>query len=257
MPCAGAKGVSLILTRKMCCATDIGTVRRTNQDSVAVFPDLNLAVLADGMGGHSAGEVASRKAIEVVRNAMIKGERIEDAVRQANAAVLALAEENLEYSGMGTTLVAAWYDGLKVTIVNVGDSRFYRFRKGLIKQITVDQTVAQELRDSGVEHRNGKHISSFEHVLTSALGIQEECNIDVINDVVQPGDVHLICSDGLTGVLGDELIAGMLTKHENALEDMVQTLFSAALIRKAHDNITAVIVQSDLVNEIRDDSSSF
>jgi serine/threonine protein phosphatase PrpC len=236
----------LKLTRRMCCATDIGTVRKTNQDSVAVFPDLNLAVLADGMGGHSAGEVASRKAIEVVRDAMIQGERIEDAVLQANAEVLALSEDNLEYSGMGTTLVAAWYDGLKVTIVNVGDSRLYRFRNGAIKQLTVDQTVAQELRDSGVEHRNGKHISSFEHVLTSALGIQETCNMDVRIDVVQPGDVHLICSDGLTGVLDDQSITGMLIKHEDELEDMVQTLFSAALIREAPDNISAIIVQSDL-----------
>ncbi len=244
-----------MLSRKMCCATDIGTVRKSNQDSVAVFPELNLAILADGMGGHSAGEVASRKAIEVVRDAMIEGESIEDAVLKANAEVLALSEDNLEYSGMGTTLVAAWYDGLKVTIVNVGDSRLYRFRKGTIEQLTVDQTVAQELRDSGVEHRNGKHISSFEHVLTSALGIQEDCNIDVSSDVVRPGDVHLICSDGLTGVLDDEMIEGMLIKHEDALEDMVQTLFSAALIREAHDNISAAIIQSDIARPRMDDSS--
>lgn len=254
---AGAKGVLLMLSRKMCCATDIGTVRKSNQDSVAVFPHLNLAILADGMGGHSAGEVASRKAIEVVRNAMIKGERIEDAVLKANAAVLALAEDNLEYFGMGTTLVATWYDGLKVKIVNVGDSRLYRFRKGKLKQLTVDQTVAQELRDSGVEHKNGKHVSSFEHVLTSALGIQEDCNIDVSNDVVQPGDVHLICSDGLTGVLDDEMIEGILIKHEDSLEDMVQTLFSAALIREAPDNISAALIQSDIARPKKDDSFSF
>ena len=109
----------------------------------------------------------------------------------------------------------------------------------------------------GVEHKNGKHVSSFEHVLTSALGIQEDCNIDVSNDVVQPGDVHLICSDGLTGVLDDEMIEGILIKHEDALEDMVQTLFSAALIHEAPDNISAALIQSDIARPKKDDSFSF
>jgi len=100
----------------MCCATDIGAVRRTNQDSVAIFPELDLVVLADGMGGHLAGEVASRKAIEVVRDAVAGGALVEDAVARANAEVHAMAEDNPEYSGMGTTLVAAYYDGLRLRL---------------------------------------------------------------------------------------------------------------------------------------------
>lgn len=235
-----------MLTREMCCATDIGLVRKTNQDSVAVFPHLNLVVLADGMGGHLAGEVASRKAIEVVRDSVSEGINIEGAVIRANAQVFALAEQNPEYSGMGTTLVAAYYDGLKVEIINVGDSRLYRFRNNKLEQMTDDQTVAQELRDKGVDHKNGKHISSFEHVLTNALGIQEECGIAVIHDVVRPGDVHLLCSDGLTGVLSDDTISDMLIKHVGALEGAVQTLFSAALLRAAPDNVSAAMVQSTL-----------
>ncbi len=232
----------------MCCATDIGVVRRTNQDSVAVFPDLNLAVLADGMGGHLAGDVASRKAIEVVRDMVREGKSLEDAVVQANTEVYALSEENDDYAGMGTTLVAAYYDGLKVKIANVGDSRMYRFRKGRFEQLTVDQTVAQELRDKGVDNKNGKHISSFEHVLTNALGIQEACGIVISHDVVQPGDLHLLCSDGLTGVLEDETISSMLTKNTGALEGVAQTLFNAALQRAAPDNVSAAIIRSVLLS---------
>jgi serine/threonine protein phosphatase PrpC len=233
-----------MLIREMCCATDIGTVRKTNQDSVAVYSDLNLAVLADGMGGHLAGEVASRKAIEVVRDAVSEGASIVDAVVRANSEVFALAENNSEYTGMGTTLVAALYDGLKVKIVNVGDSRLYLYRKGILKQITVDQTVAQELRDRGLEHKNGKHISTYEHVLTNALGIQEKCGISISNEVVQPGDVHLLCSDGLTGMLDDELVSGMLAKQLNGLEGMLQSLISAALQRAAQDNVSAAMIRS-------------
>jgi len=112
--------------------------------------------------------------------------------------------------------------------------------------LTVDQTVAQELRDKGVDHKNGKHISSFEHVLTNALGIQKECGITVSHDVVQPGDVHLLCSDGLTGVLDDKTIASMLSQHSGVLEGVVQSLFSASLLRAAPDNISAAMIRSEL-----------
>ena len=235
-----------MLALEMCCATDIGATRKSNQDSVAVFPELGLALLADGMGGHLAGEVASRKAIEIVRDAVFEGTPLEDAVLLANSEVYRLSSENEAYTGMGTTLVAAQYEGLKVRIANVGDSRLYRFRNGRLSQLTVDQTVAQELRDQGLEHRNGKHISTFEHVLTNALGIQESCGVTITNDVVQPGDVHLLCSDGLTGVLDDRAIADILIRREGAIEGVVQTLFNAALHKGASDNISAAMVLSSL-----------
>lgn len=235
-----------MLALEMCCATDIGATRKSNQDSVAVFPELCLAVLADGMGGHLAGEVASRKAIEIVRDAVFEGRRLEEAVEQANSEVYRQSSENEAYTGMGTTLVAAQYDGLKVKIANVGDSRLYRYRKGKLEQLTVDQTVAQELRDQGLEHRNGKHISSYEHVLTNALGIQESCGVAITNDVVQPGDVHLLCSDGLTGVIDEATIAEMLIRREGTLEGVLQSLFNAALHKGAPDNISAALVSSKL-----------
>jgi len=237
-----------MLIREMCCATDIGNVRKTNQDSVAVFPQLNLAILADGMGGHLAGEIASRKAIEVVRDEIVAGSSPEDAVLKANAEVFTLSEQNVEYSGMGTTLILAVYDGLTVKIINVGDSRMYRFRNGELKQLTVDQTVAQELRDKGLEHKNGKHISAYEHVLTNALGIQSKCGLSIDHDVVQPGDLHLLCSDGLTGVLADDFISNMLEKHVGALEGAAQTLFSETLLRAAPDNISAALVLSTVAS---------
>jgi serine/threonine protein phosphatase PrpC len=236
-----------MLSLEMCCATDIGVVRKTNQDSVAVFPKLNMVVLADGMGGHLAGEVASRRAIEVVRDRVSAGERIEKAVTRANADVFAMGTQRLEYSGMGTTLVLAQYDGLKAKILNVGDSRLYRFRKNTLMQLTVDQTVAQELRAQGLEHRDGRHISTFEHVLTNALGIQAQCVITVTNDIIQPGDIHLLCSDGLTGVLDDSAISKLLAEHTQQrvgpLEGAVRALFNAALLRSAPDNVSVALVK--------------
>lgn len=237
-----------MLVMEMCCATDIGVVRKTNQDSVAVFPELNLAVLADGMGGHQAGEVASRKAIEVVRDAVTEGTALENAVIRANQEVYRLAESDMEFDGMGTTLVSAQFDGLKIKIVNVGDSRLYRFRSNKLEQLTVDQTAAQEMRDLGLEHKNGKHISTFEHVLTNALGIQGECGVSISNDVVQPGDIYLLCSDGLTGVLEDRQIRKILSRPDGGLEAIGQKLLNAALLRAAPDNVSVAMVQSRLAS---------
>ena len=238
-----------MLNLEMCCATDIGVVRKTNQDSVAVFPALNLAVLADGMGGHQAGEVASRKAIEVVRDLVSKGTVLEQSVVRANEEVYALASSDMEYDGMGTTLVAAQFDGLKIKIINVGDSRLYRYRNKTLSQLTVDQTVAEDLRAQGLDHKNGKHISTFEHVLTNALGIQGECSVVVVNDVVQPGDYYLLCSDGLTGVLDDKQIRKIIARHDGELEGIAQKLLNAALLRAAPDNVSVALVHSGLSSQ--------
>ncbi|MEE9447425.1 MAG: protein phosphatase 2C domain-containing protein [Arenicellales bacterium] len=237
---------------EMSCATDVGAVRKGNEDSVAVFPQLNLAILADGMGGHKAGEIASRRAIEVVRDAVRDGLNIKSAVVRANSEVYLLSTTDEAYSGMGTTLVAAHYDGVKVSIVCVGDSRLYRFRNNQFEQITVDQTVAQDMKDNNIEHTNGKHVSSFEHVLTNALGIQPECRVELKQDVMQPGDIHLLCSDGLTGVLNDEFIADSIRNRSSTLEGVIQNLFDAALRRLAPDNISVAMVHANTLRRVNE-----
>ena len=235
-----------MLKLDMSCATDVGATRRVNQDTVAVFPQLNLAILADGMGGHNAGEVASRRGIEVVRDSLRDGADLERAVQLANAEVYALSTRNESYTGMGTTLVAAFYDGLRVQVANVGDSRLYRFRNSELKQITRDQTVAQDMRDQNMEHKNGKHVSGYEHVLTNALGIREKCKVTITHDVVQPGDIHFLCSDGIPAVISDEMISVALLRYFNTRQDPLQMLFDAALRRSVPDNISAAIILANL-----------
>lgn len=229
-------------TLAMYCATDVGGVRKVNQDSVAIFPNMNLAVIADGMGGHKAGEVASRTAIEVVRDAVIDGVNLEDAVRFANSQVHELSNAVVDYSGMGTTLIAAQYDGFQATIVHVGDSRLYRFRDKELSQITVDQTLAQQMRDQNVKERNGKPASAYEHVLVNAIGMLPECKLVMIEEQMQAGDLHLLCSDGISGILSDRFITECLTLHSEAHEGAIQVMIDTALRRTAPDNISIAIV---------------
>ncbi len=235
-----------MLKLDMSCATDVGAIRSVNQDTVAVFPQLNLAILADGMGGHNAGEVASRRAIEVVRDSLISGVSLETSVERANSEVYDLSTRVEAYTGMGTTLVAARYDGLRMEIANVGDSRLYRFRNTKLEQMTRDQTVAQDMRDQGLEHKNGKHVSGYEHVLTNALGIREKCKVTITRDVVQPGDIHFLCSDGIPSVLPDEMISVAIARYHATMQDPLQLLFDAALRRSVADNISAAVVFSRL-----------
>ena len=217
-----------MLKLQMSCATDLGASRAVNQDSVAVFPQMQLVILADGMGGHNAGEVASRKAIESVRDGLRDGLDLEQAFIYANAEIYELSMQVEAYSGMGTTLVAALYDGLKVQIANVGDSRLYRFRKNQLQQMTRDQTVAQDMRELGIEHKDGKHVTAFEHVLTNAMGIRTNCAVSIQYDVMQPGDIHFLCSDGIPSVLTDEMISGALARYSQTLQDPLQILFDGA-----------------------------
>jgi len=237
-----------MLKLQMSCATDLGASREMNQDSVAVIPQMKLAILADGMGGHNAGEVASRKVIEAVRDGLRDGLSLERSIVHANAEVYALSMQVEAYSGMGTTVVAALYDGLKVQIANVGDSRLYRFRAGQLQQITRDQTVAQDMRDQGIEHKDGKHVSAFEHVLTNAMGIHASCAVSMQYDVMQPGDIHFLCSDGIPSVLTDQMIAGALARYSQTLQDPLQVLFDGALRRSVSDNISAALVHARLKN---------
>lgn len=227
---------------EMYCATDVGGVRKVNQDSVAIFPRMNLAVLADGMGGHKAGEVASRTAIEVVRDAVFDGVDLEDAVDFANTQVHELSNAVADYSGMGTTLIAAQYDALEAKIVHVGDSRLYRFRDQELSQITIDQTLAQQMRDQNIDERNGKPASAYEHVLVNAIGMLPQCSLTVIKAKMQPGDLHLICSDGISGILSDRFITECLSAHAKAHEGAIQAMIDTALRRSAPDNVSIAII---------------
>lgn len=226
----------------MACASHIGRVRAGNEDSVTICPELNLTILADGMGGHNAGEVASRLAIRSLRNAIQAGESLYGAMISAHNNVRQAASESLGFDGMGTTLIAGVYDDKRVEIATIGDSRVYQYRDQELRQLSRDQTLAQQMRDEnwGEEVEGSRR---YEHILTSAVGIESLCKPVVLSHRFYPGDIHLYCSDGLTGCVSDDHIAMTLLNFSDSLEDCAQALLRAALQNGAPDNVTVSLVK--------------
>ena len=255
-----------MLIREMCCATDIGTVRRTNQDSVAVFPELKLAVLADGMGGHNAGEVASELGVKSIREALADVLRPDllasnvlnfaDALREsiiyANDEIIRVASERLECAGMGTTIVAALFHGERVIFGHVGDSRIYRYRDNALTQMTSDHSLIQEMLDNGFISEKEAQVSASRNLITRALGIADAVEVDIREDEAQKDDFYLLCSDGLTDLVVDEEIEQILVLYKEDPKTAVAELINFANEKGGKDNISVIIVSveeaySDLV----------
>jgi PPM family protein phosphatase len=200
--------------------SDVGCVRAKNEDSVAFVihsrqhagtRELGYALVADGMGGHAAGEVASALAAEVVRQSYssIPGPvapALEQAFQDANRAILELAEQTPEYAGMGTTCSMIVFEGEGFVTAHVGDSRIYRLRDGALTQITRDQTYFEQLRDSGVMSVEEARASPQAHMLVQAMGTRPALKPEIIRDAggLLVGDTIILCSDGLTNCLSDD-----------------------------------------------------
>ena len=194
-------------------ATHPGMVRSHNEDSLAADEEIGLAALAAGMGGYNAGEVASGIAVELIRTEMKKSltgrnpeafdgneaERLIEAhATQANNAIYQASQSQPQYSGMGTTLVVAlWHDN-QMSVGHIGDSRLYRLRDGALEQITRDHSLLQEQIDSGMITKEQARHSQNKNLVTRAVGIDPEVETEVHTYAVQPGDVYLLCSDGLS-----------------------------------------------------------
>jgi len=230
--------------------TDTGRVRPQNEDTLLVRPDLGLYAVADGMGGHAAGEVASAIAAETVElqveAAAQRGEAPHDAaaraVRAANNAIRFEADRDPEKEGMGTTatvLVTVGDD--RCRIAHVGDSRAYLLRDGDLHQLTVDHTWVQEQVEKGLLHPDDVRRHPFSSVLTRVLGTEHDVAVDVIDHDARPGDVFLLCSDGLTAVLEDAAIRVVLSR-DDPLEERADALVHAALEGGGPDNVTVVLV---------------
>ena len=213
--------------------TDIGKKRAINEDSLGVFPELGLFVVADGMGGHAAGEVASRMAVEAIQDfiAATAGEggiswsegaggeeaegpsaaRIAAAVRVANRAIYEKAAERpSEMGGMGTTVVAALFVDDSVSITHSGDSRAYLYRDNKLMRLTRDHSHVQDMLLAGYISEAQARTHPFRNVITSALGSRPDILIETATHAVRPGDVFLFCSDGLHGLLTDDDISGII-----------------------------------------------
>jgi PPM family protein phosphatase len=237
--------------------TDTGRARRNNEDAVALDEAGRIAVLADGMGGYNAGEVASGMASERVRDELLQRLKplgatpaeaelrtaLVDAVEHANRAVYDAAMSHAEYAGMGTTLVVAVYRNDRLWLGHIGDSRAYRFRNGRLEQLTRDHSLLQEQIDAGLITAEQAAYSMHKNLVTRAVGVDEVVELEIHDYPVEPGDTLLMCSDGLSDMLTDEQIEQLLRANDS-LPATGATLVQAANAAGGRDNIAVVLARA-------------
>ena len=252
---------------EMVVRTDPGRLRPINEDAVFADPAAGLAILADGMGGYNAGEVASGMATtmladslgasmlnllsgnEAIAPAVVEQHLVED-ISAVNISIFNAAENQPQYASMGTTLVVACFYDNHMMVAHLGDSRLYRLRAGNFEQLTRDHSLLQEQLDSGMitpeEARHAQH----KNLLTRALGVDPVAEIEIQDFDMLPGDLVLLCSDGLNGMIEDGDIAQILHQAGADLVQAADELICAANDRGGRDNISVILVK------VRDDYSS-
>jgi protein phosphatase len=230
--------------------TDVGCKRTNNEDSYGYDLATQLFVVCDGMGGMAAGEVASSTAVNTLlktfsehaaSSATIE-ERLYSAIAQANQEVCALSQANDDLSGMGTTLVAACLDGRKVVIGNVGDSRAYFLRDGGCVQITLDHSYLAEQVRNGVMSADDAGASPLQSLITRAIGTTETVEPDLFSAALEPGDLILLTTDGLTRYADADVIAGIILTQPD-LQHACQALIDKAKEQGAVDNVTCLLLR--------------
>lgn len=243
--------------------TDTGLVRSQNEDAIAISPAYGFALLADGMGGYNAGEVASSMAIAVTRSGIEEGfkllhgvqpeparqrtrhihQLVTESMQRANTTILEAARGEQEYSGMGTTLVTAVFHVDRLTVAHVGDSRAYRFRDGELEQITRDHSLLQEQIDAGLVAPEWARFSQHKNLVTRAVGVGPEMEIEIHDHLAKAGDVYLICSDGLSDLLQDHEIRDILRDQLASLDAASNALVQRANDNGGLDNISVILIR--------------
>ncbi len=222
--------------------TDVGRVRDGNEDDLLVDARTSLVAVADGMGGHRAGEVASATALEALRAAVANGQPIRDAIAVANAAVVEKSTSDPELQGMGTTVTAGTLaSGGTLLVGHVGDSRAYLVRDGELSQVTKDHSLVEEMVREGELTPEQAEVHPQRSIITRALGIDPDVEVDVYPIELHAGDRILMCSDGLTTMVRPDEIAGILGREDDA-EQAAQQLVDAANAAGGEDNVTALVV---------------
>ena len=242
-------------------ATDPGMVRSHNEDSIGTDAEIGLAVLADGMGGYNAGEVASGIAVAMLNTEMKQafeshephavdavGETLaEKFVREnsakANAAIYQTAKSQPQYAGMGTTLVVALFFDNRMTVGHIGDSRLYRLRGETFEQVTRDHSLLQEQIDSGMITKEQARYSQNKNLVTRAVGIDPEVETEIHTYSVEPGDIYLLCSDGLSDMVQDDDIHSTLSTLQSNLPLAAKQLVQLANDSGGRDNISVILVR--------------
>ncbi len=230
--------------------SDPGCVRAHNEDCWQIVPEKGLMVLADGMGGYNAGEVASALAVHTVADfafddPTLEGsadplEQLAQAFAVANASIIATAAGRPECLGMGTTLAVAWVAGSRLFHAHVGDSRIYLLRSGRLAALTRDHSVGQAMLDAGVGEQSSALRASLRGVLTRALGVESAVEADFGEVALESGDRLLLCTDGITDMVADAAIRRQLAREAGA-DEVVGGLVKAALQAGGSDNATAVL----------------
>lgn len=244
------------MTIELHAAVDPGRARSNNEDSVATDDGVSLAVLADGMGGYNAGEVASNMATTFIRTELGRWLREASAqasdaevrramdicVDNANRAIFNAANANPQYAGMGTTLVLAVFREARLLVGHVGDSRCYRLRAGRLQQITRDHSLLQEQIDAGLITVEQAAFSANKNLVTRAVGVEDTVLLETHQHELQPGDMYLLCSDGLSDMLDDATIQQVLLAYDS-LPAAAQALIDAANEAGGKDNISVVLAR--------------
>lgn len=243
--------------------TDCGQVRAHNEDAVFLDTGAGIAVLADGMGGYNAGEVASGLAVSLISQGLLQhlpfdkdlmriderthrsaaAQLVADQIALANRGILEAANAQAECAGMGTTLVMALFVNGRLCIGHVGDSRAYRWRKGVLEQVTRDHSFLQEQVESGILTEDEARHSTYRSLLTRALGIDPEVEAEISELDVEDGDLYLLCSDGLTDMLDAEDVRSIIGHGDVAVADIAAHLVAEANARGGRDNISVILVR--------------
>jgi serine/threonine protein phosphatase PrpC len=245
--------------------THPGLVRPLNEDAIGADPSCGLFVLADGLGGYNAGEVASVMAISSVLErlassidsldaddgAFTPDEAIYDTVTDINANIYNAALNSTAFEGMATTLVIAWFLSGRLWVAHTGDSRLYRYRDSMLEQLTRDHSFSQELLDAGMVTEEEARSLPAKNLVTRALGAGADIEPEIHNVDVLAGDVILLCSDGLTEMVGSYEIEGLLSINEEDMHETARRLVDLANESGGRDNISVILVRVSSVGEVQ------
>jgi len=231
---------------KVAAISDRGLVRSNNEDSYLVDLNHGLLVVCDGMGGHNGGEVASAIAVETISQIFSSsGEelpgRLVLALEKANTAILNSAQQDPALHGMGTTATLAAFEDDIMYVAHIGDSSLYMVQNGKFRKVTRDHTLAQQLLMEGRLKPEEMRSNPYNHILTRALGVEENVNIDRYQEKVHPGDLILLCSDGLSDKVSEGEMLEVLQETSSSLEQAAQGLLERALKHGGSDNITIIL----------------
>lgn len=240
------------------CATDAGLVRNFNEDSVVADNDFGVVILADGMGGYKAGDVASGMATMIIGNELkekfgkgvgrsngvdLETELLRDAVTRANTAIHHAAHNKSQFQGMGTTVVITLFRDNVVTIAHAGDSRLYRLRNDKLEQLTMDHSLLQEQVQLGLITAEDARVSHNRNLVTRALGVNQTIAVDIRQERALPGDIYLLCSDGLNDMVDDADIELAMVSIKENIPLLVQQLVTMANDNGGHDNISVAAIK--------------